>query len=180
MHILTASYDGETSHGVSAATTSLTVIPTTQPPSAPTGPPAPPIGPSSTATLPTLMAHDAKHHVTQELGSRFRAVFRHRHHYTTSCSRDSRTQMRCKVFWQSGKYDYSGTLVIFYVARKQAVHWDSRLRIKRVARTCVAHHARRCVRHYSRATGSVLSLASDRSSEQTVFAHQQRRVGART
>ena len=119
---------------VRGATRYLSVV---APPSAP--PPPPPRAP----TLPTMTGGDAKHYISQELTNRFGNVFRHRRRYAVSCSRDSRTQFRCRTSWYQGPYYYSGIVVVFYGIQNQTVYWFWRLGINRVSSSCNSAWPRR-------------------------------------
>jgi hypothetical protein len=87
---------------------------------------------------------DVKSDVSQELASRFGSTFRLRRGYRVLCLRDSRTKMQCGVSWTSGKYIYSGTVVVFYILQNGTAYWDWSLRIKRISQSCARQRTRRC------------------------------------
>jgi hypothetical protein len=85
---------------------------------------------------------DARYYVKQELSDRFGKVFRRPRQYSGRCSRDSRTQVRCRTSLRNGKYLYTGTVVVFYIVQNRTVYWDWRLRIMRVNASCEAARPR--------------------------------------
>lgn len=93
--------------------------------------------------IPRLTLAAARAHVRQTLTRVLGSVFRHRHGYRPSCSRDSAIRVGCKLSFTSGANYHHGTVTISYVLVSGKVDWTDRYVIHSVNDRCYFHSGHR-------------------------------------
>jgi secreted trypsin-like serine protease len=66
------------------------------------------------------------------------------------CRKVSRTRFRCQLAWITGANVYAGEVSPFYIARQEAVAWDSHFRIEWARLKCLRSDSRHCAIHRKR------------------------------
>jgi hypothetical protein len=100
--------------------------------------------------IPMLTTATAKRHLRQALAQRFSDAYRYGLDEQLSCSRRSRTRMRCHVTWVIGDASYSGKASIWLNRDKAGyIAWNYGWTIRRLDEYCAeVSHGKNCVKTY--------------------------------
>lgn len=98
------------------------------------------------ARIPRLAMGSARGFAGSALAGSFGRRFLRARAVEAGCVRIARARVGCDLQWEYGPSIFFGTIAVFYASRRNAVVWDSRLRIRSVNAHCVfsSGHPFRC------------------------------------
>ena len=100
--------------------------------------------------LPAMIREGAEELAVFTLINAFGKRFEGAREIAGQCRKASRTRFRCQIAWITGRNIYAGTVSPFYVARQEAVAWNSHFRVEWAQLKCLRSNSRHCAIHRKR------------------------------